>query len=97
MGYTGKFRYAREKPDGAPRKLLDVSRLTAVGWQPRIPLREGLADAYKWYVENVANEYSERDAAPAGARPGETSAPGVVSLRAIAHPNCGVSFQATLL
>jgi GDP-L-fucose synthase len=59
VGYTGKFRYASEKPDGVPRKLLDVSRLTAMGWQPRIPLREGLANAYKWYVEHVANEYSE--------------------------------------
>jgi GDP-L-fucose synthase len=59
VGYTGKFCYATEKPDGVPRKLLDVSRLTAMGWQPRIPLREGLADAYKWYVEHVANEYSE--------------------------------------
>jgi GDP-L-fucose synthase len=59
VGYTGKFRYATEKPDGVPQKLLDVSRLTAMGWQPRIPLREGLANVYKWYVEHVANEYSE--------------------------------------
>jgi GDP-L-fucose synthase len=59
VGYTGKFRYAIEKPDGVPQKLLDVSRLTAMGWQPRIPLRQGLANAYKWYVEHVANEYSE--------------------------------------
>jgi GDP-L-fucose synthase len=59
VGYTGKFRYATEKPDGVPQKLLDVSRLTAMGWQPRIPLRQGLANAYKWYVERVANEYSE--------------------------------------
>ena len=59
VGYTGKFRYATEKPDGVPQKLLDVSRLTAMGWQPRIPLRQGLANAYKWYVEHVANEYSE--------------------------------------
>ena len=36
VGYSGKFRYATEKPDGVPRKLLDVSRLTAMGWQPRI-------------------------------------------------------------
>jgi len=56
VGYTGKFRYATEKPDGVPQKLLDVSRLTAMGWQPRIPLRQGLANAYKWYVEHVANE-----------------------------------------
>jgi GDP-L-fucose synthase len=59
VGYTGKFRYAREKPDGVPRKLLDVSRLTALGWQPRISLRSGLADAYEWYVENVAKDDSK--------------------------------------
>ena len=59
VGYTGKFRYASEKPDGVPRKLLDVSRLTALGWQPRISLRSGLADAYKWYVENVAKDDSK--------------------------------------
>jgi GDP-L-fucose synthase len=53
VGYTGKFRYAAEKPDGVPQKLLDVSRLTAMGWQPRIALRQGLANAYKWYVEHV--------------------------------------------
>jgi GDP-L-fucose synthase len=59
VDYTGKFCYATQKPDGVPQKLLDVSRLTAMGWQPRIPLRQGLANAYKWYVERVANEYSE--------------------------------------
>ena len=59
VGYTGKFRYASEKPDGVPRKLLDVSRLTAMGWQPRISLRRGLADAYRWYVENVAKDDSK--------------------------------------
>jgi GDP-L-fucose synthase len=59
VGYTGKFRYASEKPDGVPRKLLDVSRLAAMGWQPRISLRSGLADAYKWYVDNVAKDDSK--------------------------------------
>jgi GDP-L-fucose synthase len=59
VGYTGKFRYATEKPDGVPQKLLDVSRLTAMGWQPRITLRQGLANTYKWYVEYVAKEHSE--------------------------------------
>jgi GDP-L-fucose synthase len=53
VGYTGKFRYAAEKPDGVPQKVLDVSRLTAMGWQPRIALRQGLANTYKWYVEHV--------------------------------------------
>jgi GDP-L-fucose synthase len=55
VGFKGRFRYATDKPDGTPRKLLDVSRLSAMGWQPRISLREGLADAYKWYVEYAGN------------------------------------------
>jgi GDP-L-fucose synthase len=54
VGYTGGFRYATEKPDGTPRKLLDVSRLSAMGWRPRIALKDGLADAYRWFVDNVA-------------------------------------------
>ena len=55
VGFTGGFRYASDKPDGAPRKLLDVERLTTLGWQPRIALKDGLADAYKWFVENAAD------------------------------------------
>jgi GDP-L-fucose synthase len=43
--------YDLTKPDGAPRKLLDVSRLTALGWRSRIGLREGIADSYRWYCE----------------------------------------------
>jgi GDP-L-fucose synthase len=54
VGYSGGFRYATDKPDGTPRKLLDVSRLSAMGWRPRIALRDGLADAYRWFVDNVA-------------------------------------------
>lgn len=54
VGFKGKLRYDTDKPDGMPRKVLDVSRLKAMGWQPRIQLREGLADAYKWYAEHVA-------------------------------------------
>jgi len=54
VGYSGGFRYATDKPDGAPRKLLDVSRLTALGWQPRIALGDGLGDAYRWFLANAA-------------------------------------------
>jgi GDP-L-fucose synthase len=54
VGYTGAFRYATDKPDGTPRKLLDVSRLAALGWRPRIELGEGLADAYRWFLANAA-------------------------------------------
>jgi GDP-L-fucose synthase len=56
VGFTGRFRYDRAKPDGAPRKLLDVTRLSALGWRPRIALREGLTDAYRWFLEHAAKE-----------------------------------------
>jgi GDP-L-fucose synthase len=53
VGFRGKIVFDASKPDGTPRKLLDVSRLTALGWRPKIALREGLADAYRWYVEQA--------------------------------------------
>ena len=53
VGYGGDFRYETDLPDGMPRKLLDVSRLTNLGWRAGIELREGLEDAYRWFVENV--------------------------------------------
>jgi GDP-L-fucose synthase len=53
VGFGGRLRYNAERPDGTPRKLLDISRLKALGWHPRIPLEEGLADAYRWYREPV--------------------------------------------
>jgi GDP-L-fucose synthase len=56
VGFTGGFRYAADKPDGAPRKLLDVSRLAGMGWRARIGLEEGLADAYRWFLENGADK-----------------------------------------
>ncbi len=49
VGYTGDIVYDTSKPDGTPRKLLDVSRLHALGWQARIGLREGVAATYAWY------------------------------------------------
>lgn len=55
VGFQGTFRYASDKPDGTPRKVLDISRLTRMGWQPQIELREGLANAYRWYVEHAAD------------------------------------------
>ena len=47
VGWTGRFDYDASKPDGTPRKLLDTSRLSALGWKPRVPLREGIALAYR--------------------------------------------------
>jgi len=53
VGYTGAVTTDPSKPDGTPRKLLDVSRLQAMGWRARIGLREGIAQAYAWFVENA--------------------------------------------
>jgi nucleoside-diphosphate-sugar epimerase len=47
----GRFVFDRSKPDGTPQKLLDVSRLIALGWRAATPLEEGLARTYAWYVE----------------------------------------------
>lgn len=52
VGFKGEIRFNSEKPDGTPRKLVDVSRLTALGWKPSIPFREGLEATYRWYLEN---------------------------------------------
>jgi GDP-L-fucose synthase len=46
VGYKGEIVFDKSKPDGTPRKLLDISRLRALGWQPKISLREGLAQMY---------------------------------------------------
>ncbi|WP_145131513.1 MULTISPECIES: GDP-L-fucose synthase [unclassified Pseudomonas] len=51
-GFKGKLTFDASKPDGTPRKLMDVSRLRALGWQATIDLEEGLRDAYKWFVEH---------------------------------------------
>jgi GDP-L-fucose synthase len=53
VGFRGSFQYDRSKPDGTPRKLLDVSRITRLGWSPRIGLREGIASAYADFVRHV--------------------------------------------
>jgi GDP-L-fucose synthase len=49
VGYTGEIRFDPSKPDGTPRKLLDISRIKALGWTPRISLDEGLKRLYEWY------------------------------------------------
>jgi GDP-L-fucose synthase len=55
VGFEGKLRYATDKPDGTPRKLLNVSLLESMGWRPIIKLPDGIADAYRWYVERRAS------------------------------------------
>ncbi len=52
VGFAGRIVNDTSKPDGTPRKLMDVSRLHALGWKARIPLREGIAGTYRWFLQN---------------------------------------------
>lgn len=52
VGFAGGLVFDPSKPDGTPRKLMDTSRLSALGWRPRIVLREGIAQTYAWYREH---------------------------------------------
>jgi GDP-L-fucose synthase len=54
-GYRGRLTFDPSKPDGTPRKLLDTSRLTALGWVPKIRLRDGIERTYAWYKEHIAD------------------------------------------
>jgi len=54
VGYGGAIVQDASKPDGTPRKLLDVSRINDLGWRAKIPLRDGIASTYKWFLENRA-------------------------------------------
>jgi GDP-L-fucose synthase len=49
-GFIGHLRFDASKPDGTPRKLLDISRLHRLGWHATIPLEAGLRDTYQWYL-----------------------------------------------
>jgi len=54
VGFEGEIVHDLDKPDGTPRKLLDTTRLNALGWRPQIGLREGIAQTYAWFVEEIA-------------------------------------------
>jgi GDP-L-fucose synthase len=54
--FTGRITWDSTRPDGTPRKLLDVSRITALGWAPRVELADGIRDTYQWYLTHVAGE-----------------------------------------
>ena len=52
LGFDGSLEFDTSKPDGTPRKLLDISKIKSLGWSPKISLRDGIADAYRWFCEN---------------------------------------------
>lgn len=54
VGYRGRIVFDPSMPDGTPRRCLDTSRLQALGWTPQITLRQGLAETYRWYLQNKA-------------------------------------------
>lgn len=56
VGFEGELVWDRSKPDGTPRKLMDSSKLAGMGWEPKISLRDGLEETYKWYVENMVKQ-----------------------------------------
>ncbi len=55
IGFKGSLTFDTSKPDGTPRKLLDVHQLRALGWQPKISLRDGIAQTYQWFLEHQTN------------------------------------------
>lgn len=59
VGYQGKIVFDTNRPDGTPRKLLDVSRLDAMGWKPQIGLREGIESTYEWYRQHAADKQEQ--------------------------------------
>lgn len=54
-GFKGRLVYDHSKPDGTPRKLMDVSRLAAMGWRARTGLRDGIEGTYRWFLDNAAD------------------------------------------
>jgi len=55
VGFTGGFNWDTDKPNGTPRKVMNVDQIKSIGWQPKISLREGIESTYKWYLENNKN------------------------------------------
>ena len=54
VGFDGQLTWDASQPDGTPRKLLDISKIKSLGWEPTIPLREGIARTYEWYRKRAA-------------------------------------------
>jgi len=68
VGFAGRCVFDASKPDGTPRKLGDISKITALGWRPRIGLRDGVASTYRWFLDNIAGRGLNRAPEAAKAR-----------------------------
>lgn len=55
VGYEGEIVFDTSKPDGTPRKLLDISKLKSLGWQPKTSLKEGIETTYQWFIDNYGS------------------------------------------
>jgi len=55
VGYHGKLEFDKSKPDGTPRKIMDNSRIKALGWAPKLSLKQGIQEVYQWYLWNESN------------------------------------------
>ncbi|MDA0858983.1 MAG: GDP-L-fucose synthase [Verrucomicrobia bacterium] len=53
VGYTGEIRWDKSKPDGTPRKLLDVTKIRGMGWRPKVSMEEGIRRSYDWFLKNA--------------------------------------------
>ena len=66
VGFKGRIVMDTTKPDGTPRKLLDIGKLAALGWQPSIDLKKGLESTYAWFVSQFGSDRSLRTSSPSG-------------------------------
>ena len=69
VGFTGEIGFDTSRPDGTPRKLLDVSRLTTLGWQAHIGLKEGIAFTYQWLERELTQRQTPRGFPETAERP----------------------------
>jgi GDP-L-fucose synthase len=58
IGWEGELQFDTSKPDGTPRKLLDITRIMKLGWKPEVPLREGIRATYEWMLQNLPETIS---------------------------------------
>jgi GDP-L-fucose synthase len=61
IGFNGEIEYDTSKPDGTPRKLMDVSRINALGWKYKTELREGIVLTYNWFLNNFKEKKNTDD------------------------------------